>query len=134
MDAALVIEALNRGLDHLKVEADQRLMHIDQGSQYLANVYRELLHKNKIACSMSSEGCWWDNAVEESFFSTLKMELNLDDVRDDLISLQRLQRDLVFWIDGSFNRERRHSTICYLSPIDYGQASIATRKLTRVNP
>ena len=60
----------------------------------------------------------------ESFFSTLKLELNLDDDRDILIAPQQLQRDLAFWIEGYYNRERRHSTIGYLSPIDYEQASL----------
>ena len=74
------------------------------------------------------------NAVVESFFSTLKLELGLDDNREVLISPQQLQRDLAFWIEGYYNRERRHSTIGYLSPIDYEQAFITARTLTPVNP
>jgi putative transposase len=70
--------------------------------------------------------------VVESFFSTLKLELDLDDHRDTLISPQQLQRDLAFWIEGYYNRERRHSTIGYLSPIDYEQQFIPTRTLTSV--
>ena len=115
------------------MEPDQLLIHTDQGSQYQANDYRELLQKEKISCSMSAKGCCWDNAVVESFFSTLKLELNLDDDRDILIAPQQLQRDLAFWIEGYYNRERRHSTIGYLSPIDYEQAFIAARTLTPVN-
>ncbi|WP_411868833.1 hypothetical protein [Vulcanococcus limneticus] len=60
---------------------------------------------------MSAKGCCWDTAVVKSFFSTLKLELALDD-----------------------NRERRHSTIVYLSPIDYEQQFNAARTLTSVNP
>ena len=82
----------------------------------------------------SAKGCCWDNAVVESFFSTLKLELNLDDDREALISPQQLQRDLAFWIEGYYNRERRHSTIGYMSPIDYEQAFITARTLTPVNP
>jgi putative transposase len=134
MDAALVIEALNRALGHRQVEPAQLLLHTDQGSQYRATVYRELLKEQKIVCSMSAKGCCWDNAVVESFFSTLKLELDLDDNRDTLISPQQLQRDLAFWIEGYYNRERRHSTIGYLSPIDYEQQFIAARTLTHVNP
>jgi len=133
MDAALVIEALNRALGHRRVESEKLLIHTDQGSQYRANDYRELLQKEKITCSMSAKGCCWDNAVVESFFSTLKLELNLDDDREVLISPQQLQRDLAFWIEGYYNRERRHSTIGYMSPIDYEQACIAARTLTPVN-
>jgi putative transposase len=134
MDAALVIEALNRALGHRQVEPAQLLLPTDQGSQYRATDYRDLLKEQKIVCSMSAKGCCWDNAVVESFFSTLKVELDLDDNRDTLISPQQLQRDLAFWIEGYYNRERRHSTIGYLSPIDYEQQFIAARTLTPVSP
>jgi len=70
---------------------------------------------------MSAKGCCCDNAVVESFFSNLKHELALDDDAEILNSPQRLIRRLAFWIVGYYNRERRHSTIGYLSPIDYEQ-------------
>ena len=73
-------------------------------------------------------------AVVESLFSTLKHELELDDDAEIRISPQQLQRDLAFWIDGYYNRERRHSTLSYLSPIDYEQQFIAARTLTRADP
>ena len=134
MDAALVVEAINRALGQRHVKPEQLLIHTDQGSQYRASDYRTLLSKHEISCSMSAKGCCWDNAVVESFFSTLKLELDLDDNRDTLISPQQLQRDLAFWIEGYYNRERRHSTIGYLSPIDYEQQFIAARTLTPVIP
>ncbi len=83
---------------------------------------------------MSAKGCCWDNAVVESFFSTLKHELDLDDDAEILLSSQQLQTQLAFWIDGYYNRERRHSTIGYLSPIDYEQQYIAARTLTTARP
>jgi transposase InsO family protein len=49
-------------------------------------------------------------------------------------SPQQLIRNLAFWIDGYYNRERRHSTIGYLSPINYEHQFIATRTLTPVKP
>ena len=70
----------------------------------------------------------------ESFFSTLKHELDLDDDAETLKSPQQLIRQLAFWIDGYYNRERRHSTIGYLSPIDYEQQFINTRTLTTAGP
>ena len=130
MDAALVIEALNRALGQRQVKTEQLLIHTDQGSQYRATDYRELLKKHQIRCSMSAKGCCWDNAVAESFFSTLKLELALDDNRKELIDPKELQRDLAFWIEGYYNRERRHSTIGYLSPIDYEQQFTVAHKLT----
>ncbi len=130
MDAALVIEALNRALGHRLVEPELLLIHTDQGSQYRATDYRILLENHKISCSMSARGCCWDNAVVESFFSTLKLELDLDCDRKELIAPQQLQRDLSFWIEGYYNRERRHSTIGYLSPIVYEQQFVSATKLT----
>ena len=134
MEAILVLEALNRALGHRQIEPEQLLIHTDQGSQYRATAYRQLLEAHKISCSMSAKGCCWDNAVVESFFSTLKHEIGLDDDAQILKSPQQLIRHLAFWIDGYYNRERRHSTIGYLSPIEYEQQFIATRTLTTVKP
>jgi transposase InsO family protein len=134
MEATLVLEALNRALGHRQIESDQLLVHTDQGSQYRAAAYRQLLENHKISCSMSAKGCCWDNAVVESFFSTLKHELGLDDAAEILNSPQQLIRRMAFWIDGYYNRERRHSTIGYLSPIDYEQQFINTRTLSPVEP
>lgn len=134
MGAALVVEALQRALGHRQMEPETLVIHTDQGSQYRATDYRDLLAKHEIVCSMSAKGCCWDNAVVESFFSTLKLELDLDDNRRELITPQQLQRDLAFWIEGYYNRERRHSTIGYLSPIDYEQQFNTARTLTQVKP
>lgn len=134
MEASLVLEALNRALGQRQVKPEQLLIHTDQGSQYRAIAYRELLATHGITCSMSAKGCCWDNAVVESLFSTLKHELGLDDDAETRISPQQLQRDLAFWIDGYYNRERRHSTLNYLSPIDYEQQFVAARKLTTADP
>jgi transposase InsO family protein len=134
MGATLVLEALNRALGHRLIKPDQLLVHTDQGSQYRAAAYRQLLENYKISCSMSAKGCCWDNAVVESFFSTLKHELGLDDAAEILNSPQQLIRQMAFWIDGYYNRERRHSTIGYLSPIDYEQQFINTRTLKLVGP
>jgi transposase InsO family protein len=133
MDAALVIEALNRALGRRQVEPEKLLLHTDQGSQYRATDYRDLLREQKIIRNISAKGCGWDNAVVESFFSTLKLELDLDDNREERISPRQLQRDLAIWIEGYYNRERRHSTIGYTSPIDCEQRFIATSTLTPVN-
>jgi len=83
---------------------------------------------------MSAKGCCRDNAVVENFFSTLKLEFDLDDNREDLVSPQELQRDLAFWIEGCYNSERRHSTFGYISPIEYEQQFIAARTFAPVSP
>ena len=70
----------------------------------------------------------------ESIVSTLKLDLNLDDDRDVLISPKQLQRDLAFWIEGDVNGERRHSTIDHQSPIDDEQRTTVVRPLTPAQP
>ncbi|MFM7677036.1 MAG: hypothetical protein ACKO5F_15975 [Synechococcus sp.] len=60
--------------------------------------------------------------------------MDLDDHREALISPQQLQRNLAFWIEGYYNRERRHSTIGYRNPIEYEQQFITASILTPVNP
>ena len=57
------------------------------------------------------------NAVVESFFSTLKLELDLDENAQNLRPPRHILLDLAFWIEGYYNSERRHSSIDYLSPI-----------------
>jgi len=68
---------------------------------------------------MSAKGCSWDNAVVESYFSTLKHELGLDDDIAVLNSRQQLIKHLALWIECYYNREPRLSTIGYLNPIHY---------------
>ena len=109
-------------------------IHTDQGSYYRATAYQQLLEDHKIICSMSAKGCCWDNAVVEGFFCTPKHELGLDDAVRTLISPQLLIRNSAFWIDGYYNRECRHSTIAYLSPIDYEQQFINALTLIHVEP
>jgi transposase InsO family protein len=67
--------------------------------------------------------------VAESFFSTLKHELGLKNAAQVLLSPQQLLRQLAFLIEGYYDRKRRHSTIGYLSPIDYEQQFINTGSL-----
>ena len=81
------------------------------------------LEKHRISCSLSVRVCCWDNAVVESFLPTLwprasgKQSLEFEDNRSELISSQPLQRDLAFWIESCYSRERHHATSGQLSPI-----------------
>ena len=68
---------------------------------------------------MSGKGNCWDNAVSESFFSTFKLELDLDENSDHLLTPWELQMEAAFWIESYYNRKRRHSSIEYHSPIVY---------------
>ena len=96
MEATLVLEALNRALGHRQIGSEQLLIHTDQGSQYRGTAYRQLLEGRKINCSMSAKGCCWDNAVVESFFSTLIHDLGLDDTPEGVLLSQQLQSRLAF--------------------------------------
>ncbi len=91
-DAAWPIEALHRAFRQRQVAPDQLLLHTDQGSHDRAIDDRNLLRKWKIVCSVSSEGCCWDNAVVESFCFTLQLELDLEDNPCVLISAQLVKR------------------------------------------
>lgn len=85
--------------------------HTDQGCQYASRAYRRELEAHGIVCSMSRRGNCWDNAVAESFFATLKLELDIDfDTRDQA-------RSRCFeYIEGFYNRRRLHSSIGYEVP------------------
>jgi putative transposase len=68
---------------------------------------------------MSRKGNCWDNAAMESFFSTYKLENNLDDNSKILLTPLQLQSETTSWIEEYYNLNRRHSSNDYLSPIDY---------------
>ncbi len=90
--------------------------HSDRGSQYAAKLYRRLLKARGIECSMSRKGDCWDNAVAESFFATLKVEL----VYETLFITRAQARQQIFeYIEVFYNRVRRHSYLGYVSPVDY---------------
>jgi len=104
------------------------LHHTDRGSQYAAGDYRALLSAHGMACSMSRVGDCWDNAVAESFFATLKREL-ADEAdwatRDDA-------RTAVFeYIEVWYNRQRRHSSLDYLSPVAYELRHASRQEFTK---
>jgi putative transposase len=87
--------------------------HSDRGSQYASGDYQRLLEQHGIVCSMSRRGDCWDNAVAESFFATLKVEL----VHDAAWTTRTIARAELFdYIERFYNGRRRHSALAYLSP------------------
>ena len=117
MEASLVIEALNRAIGARSVNLEQLIIHTDQGSQYTGKAFQQKLVDKDITCSMSRKGNCWDNACVESFFATLKDELEVE--LGLLRTPEELLKDMAFWIDGYYNPERRHSSIGYYSPIAF---------------
>jgi transposase InsO family protein len=106
LDAALARRRPAVGLVH----------HSDRGSTYASGDYRKALDARGIECSMSRRGDCWDNAVAESFFSTLKREL---EGIDDFESRDGATLSIGDYIDGFYNIQRRHSAIDYTSPIEF---------------
>ncbi len=104
------------------------LYHSDRGSQYAAGDFQALLTDHSMACSMSGVGDCWDNAVAESFFATLKRELADHahwHTRDEA-------RTAVFeYIEVWYNQQRRHSSLGYLSPVDYEQQLASEQATTK---
>lgn len=102
------------------------LHHSDRGCQYTSERYRTALAEQGIEVSMSRKGNCWDNAVAESFFSTLKSELTERRRWRSRLEL----RDAVFeYIECFYNRQRLHSTLHYKTPLqierEYAQAAAA---------
>jgi len=92
--------------------------HPDRGSQYASQEYRVVLAAHGFRQSMSRQGDCWDNAVSESFFATLEHEL-LADV--DVHTRAEAPHAVAEFIESWYNGERRHSTLGYVSPVQYGQ-------------
>jgi putative transposase len=92
------------------------LHHTDRGSQYAAGDYRALLTAHGMECSMSRVGDCWDNAVAESFFATLKREL-ADEC--DWPTREAARTAVFEYIEVWYNRQRRHSSLGYVSPAAY---------------
>jgi putative transposase len=87
--------------------------HSDRGSQYASGDYQQVLDDHGMVCSMSRRGDCWDNAVAESFFATLKVEL----VRDASWTTRAAARAALFeYLEVFYNGQRRHSALGYLSP------------------
>ncbi len=111
----LARDALTMALSHRQPEAGL-LHHSDRGVQYACDAYRALLGDHAIRCSMSRRGNCWDNAVAESFFATLKTELVLD---ADWATREEARGALFRYIEMWYNRRRRHSSLGYVSPLEF---------------
>lgn len=115
VDRHLALKALDVALGQ-RSPARDLVHHSDRGSTYASDDYRKALETRGIECSMSRKGDCWDNAVAESFFATLKREM---DNADDLESRASATMSISEYIDGFYNPTRRHSTLNYLSPIEF---------------
>lgn len=96
--------------------------HSDRGSQFAARAYRCLLTKHGMLCSMSRKADCWDNAPTESFFGSMKTELDDGNVFE---TRQTAKNATVSFIEGFHNRQRFHSAIGYRSPDQMKQIAAA---------
>jgi len=114
IDQELTLAALRMALQHRG--ARDGVHHSDRGVQYAAHAYRRLLAEAGFTASMSRVGNCWDNAVVESFFATLTKELLVDGV---LETRGQASAAVFEFIEVWYNRRRRHSTLGYLTPVEY---------------
>lgn len=116
-DQHLTLEALAMAVRQRRREPGL-MHHSDRGAQYTCGAYQQQLTALGITPSMSGKGNCYDNAVAESFFSTLKNELvhhQTYQTRDEA------RREIFSFIEGFYNRQRRHQSLGYLSPLAFEQ-------------
>ncbi len=114
----LAQDALKMALARRQIR-DQLIHHSDRGSQYTDGQYQKLLTNRKILPSLSGTGNCYDNAMMESFFATLKTECANQLFR----TISEARRTIVYYIEAWYNRQRRHSSLFYLSPMAYEEAA-----------
>jgi putative transposase len=122
LQTALVTAALDMALGTRSV-LPGLICHSDRGSQYGAADVQAMIARYHLRGSMSRKANCWDNAVVESFFATLKTELVFDAHWD---TRAQAKSAVVTWIEGWYNRERMHSTLDYISPVEY-EMQLATK-------
>jgi putative transposase len=116
-DEPLVEAALRMALAR-RCLAGELLHHTDRGSQYTSHAYRQALEHARIVVSMSGKGNCYDNAVTESFFGSLKDECVH---RTSYRSHEEARQSLFEFLEVFYNRQRRHSSLDYLSPLAFEQ-------------
>ena len=115
MHTDLVTDALQMAFEQRRPAAGL-IFHTDRGSQYTSGAFAKLLEDNKVRQSLSRPGQCWDNAVAESFFSTLKTEL----IYREVMSSRTAARRAIFeFIEVFYNRQRLHSSLGYVSPATF---------------
>jgi len=126
MREGLIREALDMAVSHREPKRDT-VIHSDRGVQYRGNEYQEALRQHGLRGSMSRKGNCWDNAVMESFFSRLKVELIY---AENYRTMEEARSGIFEYIELFYNRTRRHSANGYVSPQEherqYEQLTVST--------
>ncbi|HSY24690.1 MAG TPA: IS3 family transposase [Polyangiaceae bacterium] len=114
-DRALALAALEQAIRQRR-PLPGLVQHTDRGSPYASDDYRAALAQQGIVASMSRTGDCYDNAVAESFFATLKAE-HVD--HENFPSREVAHASIGDYIEGFYNTARRHSSIGYVSPLEF---------------
>lgn len=114
MEQSLILQALKQAMSRYG-SGKGMIFHSDRGGQYYAAAVEELLKRH--AVHMSKGKVCYDNAVMESFFSTLKKELMRD--KNQFKNLQEAQLEVFEYVEIYYNKKRAHSTLGYKSPYEY---------------
>jgi putative transposase len=120
MEQTLVLDALRMALSR-RQPGRGVLHHSDRGSQYAAEAFQQLLHDHGMTCSMSRKGDCWDNAVVESFNATIKTELIN---RTKWRTREDVRAAIYKYIETWYNSKRLHSTLGYLSPVEFEERDV----------
>jgi putative transposase len=115
MTAQMVTDALIMAIWR-RGRPDALLHHSDRGSQYTSEQFQRLMADHGVTCSMSRAGNVWDNAAMESFFSSLKTERT---ARKTYRTRDQAKADVFDYIERFYNPKRRHSTLGYISPMEF---------------
>jgi len=115
--ADFAVKALKAAVQERRPEMGW-MHHSDQGVQYACKEYQQVLAAEGAVCSMSRKGDCWDNALAESFFGTLKKEL----IHGEKFETRQQAISAIFeYIEVFYNRQRRHSKLGYISPVEFEQ-------------
>lgn len=121
MQTGLVLDALTMAVWRRKPKSPV-IIHSDQGSQFGSDAFLRWCQDNRLSPSMSRRGNCWDNAVAESFFSSLKSEL----VKKRIYATREQAKSEIFdYIEGFYNRVRRHKHLQQLSPYEFERRQTA---------
>ena len=124
MTTELPLAALKMAFDR-RHPAPGLLHHSDRGSQYASGRYQHALKGMQMTCSMSRKGDYFDNAVVESFFASLKRE-ECDGPKHSTRDIA--QQQVFAYLEQFYNRKRRHSSLGYLSPVDFEAQHLARQQ------
>ena len=124
MESRLVVDALEMALARRRPGAGL-LAHSDRGSQYASDHYQRVLASEGIVCSMSEVGQCWDNAPVESFFGRLKCEVAPGEM---FATREQARAEIFEYLEVFYNRVRRHSSLGFVSPVEFERTHNQTHR------